>query len=108
MRCDVAERGIDTALERKLPERTDERRLDGAGAARLLALACSQPPARIHRLLRLLAAEVVRLEAELEALGGTVARRLVTPQQLRTVPSRKTAVSCGSRHTRTTVEATQA
>ena len=68
---------IAAALERKLPERTYERRLDGAGEARLIALACSAPPAgRARWTLRLLADELVRLEIVETVSYETVRRTL--------------------------------
>ena len=55
--------GLQTALERKRPDRVYERRLDGAQEAHLIALACSAPPdGQTHWSLRLLADELVRLE----------------------------------------------
>jgi len=44
-----AEQGLEAALQRKKPERQYKRRLDGAGEAHLIALACSQPPAGQQR-----------------------------------------------------------
>src|SRR5918996_4304779 len=58
-----AEQGLAAALERKPPARVYERKLDGAAEARLVAVACSAPPAGRERwTLRLLADELVRLE----------------------------------------------
>ena len=58
-----ATEGLEATLERKRPERVYERRLDGAQEARLVALACSAPPdGQARWTLRLLAAELVRLE----------------------------------------------
>lgn len=55
-------RGID-AVNRKSPDRTYERKLDGEDEARLIALACSDPPeGRSRWTLRLLADELVELE----------------------------------------------
>ena len=55
-------RGID-AVNRKSPDRTYERKLDGEDEARLIALACSDPPeGRSRWTLRLLADELVKLE----------------------------------------------
>jgi hypothetical protein len=54
---------LDDALNRNLPRRTYHRRLDGEAEARLVTLACSQPPAGHARwTLRLLANELVRLD----------------------------------------------
>lgn len=67
--------GLDAALERKLPERVYERRLDGAGEARLLAVACGAPPeGYAHWTLRLLADELVRLEI-VDAVSYETVRR---------------------------------
>jgi hypothetical protein len=69
------ESGLDTALERQLPERVYDRRFDGAGEARLLAVACGTPPEGHARwTLRLLADEVVRLEI-VEAVSHETVRR---------------------------------
>ena len=58
-----AEAGLVAALERKGPERVYERKLDGAAEARLIALACSAPPAGCARwTLKLLAERLVALE----------------------------------------------
>lgn len=77
VRREYVERGLEAALERKLPERTYERRLDGAGEARLAALACSAPPAGQTRwTLRLLADELVRLEVVERISYETVRRTL--------------------------------
>ena len=56
----VAE-GLEAALERRRPDRVDERRLDERQVAHLVALACSAPPDGHARWsLRLLADELVR------------------------------------------------
>ena len=56
------ERGIH-AVNRKAPDRDYERKLDGEAEARLIALACSDPPeGRSRWTLRLLADELVQLE----------------------------------------------
>jgi transposase len=55
--------GLDAALQRKPPARQYHRRLDGAQEARLVALACSAPPAGHKRwTLRLLAERLVELQ----------------------------------------------
>jgi transposase len=57
------EQGWDAALFRKKPSDRQYRKLDGAQEARLVALACSQPPAgRARWTLKLLADRLVRLE----------------------------------------------
>jgi hypothetical protein len=58
-----AAEGLTAALARQAPDRVYERKLDGAGEARLIALACSTPPEGRQRwTLRLLADDLVRLE----------------------------------------------
>jgi len=54
--------GLDAALERSLPDRLYKRSLDGRAEARLIALACSEPPeGRDRWSLRLLADKAVEL-----------------------------------------------
>jgi hypothetical protein len=75
VRREYVEAGLDAALTRKPPERIYERRLDGAGEARLIALACGTPPAgRTRWTLRLLAEELVRLDV-VEAVSHETVRR---------------------------------
>lgn len=65
--ADIRERfvegGLDRALERKEPDEPPRRRkLDGAGEARLIAMACGEPPeGRARWTLRLLAGQLVEL-----------------------------------------------
>lgn len=71
------EHGLERALERKDPDRQYVRRLDGEGEARLIALACGEPPAGQARwTLRLLADQLVELEVvpsiSHEAVRGTL------------------------------------
>lgn len=69
--------GLDAALRRKGPDRVYPRKLDGVQEARLIALACSTPPAgRVRWTLRLLAAEVVRLEV-VETVAHETVRRVL-------------------------------
>ena len=57
------EDGLAAAVDRKSPDRTYPRVLDGEAEARLVALACGAPPEGRERwTLRLLAGELVRLE----------------------------------------------
>ena len=57
------EDGLAVALERKAPERTYVRRLDGAAEAQLIALTCGEPPPGCARwTLRLLADRLIELE----------------------------------------------
>ena len=77
VRCQFTEAGLAAALERKRPDRVYERALDGAAEARLVALACSAPPAGRERwTLRLLAGELVRLEVVEDVSRETVRRTL--------------------------------
>ena len=57
------ERGLQAALQRRVPSRTRSRRWDGAGEAHLVALACSAPPeGEVRWTLRALAGRLVELE----------------------------------------------
>jgi transposase len=69
-------KGLEAALERKKQDRPSrERKLDGEGEARLVALACSTPPeGRDRWTLQLLADELVRLEV-VEAISDQTVRR---------------------------------
>lgn len=61
-KLDVTE-GLAVALHRKAPERVYRRKLDGEQEARLVAVACSEPPSGHKRwTLRLLADRLVELE----------------------------------------------
>lgn len=75
VRRTYVEHGLEAALHRKAPARVYVRRLDGAAEARLVALACSDPPAgRARWTLRLLADELVRLEV-VETVSHETIRR---------------------------------
>ena len=77
IRRQCVEAGLETALERKTPDRVYPRTFDGAAEARLIAVACSAPPAGRERwTLRLLADEVVRLEVVAAVSHETVRRTL--------------------------------
>jgi len=69
---------LEAALHRKPQDRLSrERALDGAGEARLIALACNEPPeGRVRWTLQLLADELVRLEVVPAISGQTVRRTL--------------------------------
>lgn len=55
--------GLETALNRRLPPSTKEKKIDGDVEAHLIAIACSQPPEGQARwTLRLLADKMVALE----------------------------------------------
>jgi hypothetical protein len=70
----VAE-GLEAALHRKAPDRVYRRRLDGEQEARLVAVACSEPPNGQKRwTLRLLADKLVELEV-VEAVSYETVRR---------------------------------
>lgn len=63
VRVAFATAGLDRALARKAPDRVYARRLDGAGEAQLVTLACSPPPAgRAHWTVQLLADRLVELQ----------------------------------------------
>lgn len=71
------EEGLDAALARKAPNRVYPRTLDGTAEARLIALACGDPPPGRERwTLRLLADELVRLEVVETVSYETVRRTL--------------------------------
>ena len=72
----VAE-GLEAALARRAPRREYARKPDGAQEARLIAVACSAPPAGRERWsLRLLAGELVRLEVVASVSHETVRQTL--------------------------------
>ena len=66
------------AIERRKPRRRYERKLDGEGEARLVALACSAPPEGRERwTLQLLADELVALEAvDIESISYETVRNI--------------------------------
>ena len=71
------EHGLERALERKDPDRDYERKLDGKGEAKLIALSCGEPPAGAARwTLRLLAERLVELEVVEEISHETVRQTL--------------------------------
>lgn len=74
-RRQAVERGPLSLLERKAPDRSMRRRLDGAGEAKLAQLACSTPPeGRSRWSLRLLANELVALEV-VDSIGHECVRQ---------------------------------
>lgn len=81
--------GLEAALERKKQARPRrERKLDGEGEARLIALACSQPPeGRDRWTLELLADELVRLKVVESISPQTVRRTLKKTSSSPTVSS---------------------
>jgi transposase len=72
------EQGLEAALVRKKQDRPSrERKLDGDGEARLIALACSQPPrGRAAWTLRLLAGRLVELEV-VDAISTETVRQVL-------------------------------
>jgi hypothetical protein len=77
--------GLDAALHHKRPDREYARTFDGAREARLLALACGDPPTgREHWSLRLLADHLVRLEVVDAVSHETVRRALKQTSSNRT------------------------
>jgi transposase len=78
LRQRFVEQGPDAALGRKRQDRPSRpRTLDGKAEARLIALACSEPPAgRVRWTLRLLADQLVELEIVETVCTETVRRTL--------------------------------
>jgi transposase len=75
VRKKFAERGLEAAVQRKRPTGRQYRKLDGKAEARLVALACSQPPdGRARWTLKLLADRLVELE-EVEAIDPATVQR---------------------------------
>jgi DNA-binding transcriptional ArsR family regulator len=70
------EEGLEAALNRRPPKREYRRKLDGEQEARLVALACSEPPEGQARWsLRLLADKLVELEIVEEEVSYQTVRR---------------------------------
>jgi transposase len=70
------EEGLEAALNRRPPNREYHRKLDGEQEARLVALACSEPPeGRARWSLRLLADKLVELEIVEEDISYQTVRR---------------------------------
>ena len=73
-RCCVEE-GIEAALNRKRQLRRRQKKLDGAGEAHLIALACAEPPeGRVRWTLKLLADRLVECEI-VESISGETVRQ---------------------------------
>jgi DNA-binding transcriptional ArsR family regulator len=71
------EEGLEAALNRRPPKRVYHRKLDGEQEARLIALACSEPPEGQARWsLRLLAERMVELDIVEDLSYQTVRRTL--------------------------------
>ncbi len=80
------EEGLEAALNRRPPNRVYHRKLDGEKEARLIALACSEPPEGQARWsLRLLAEKLVELEIVEEEVSYQTVRRT-----LKKTPSSRT------------------
>ena len=74
-RC--VEKGIESALERKKQLRRRQKRLDGEGEARLIAMACGEPPdGRTRWTLKLLADQLVECEI-VETISTETVRRVL-------------------------------
>ena len=84
------EQGLEAALVRKKQDRPSrERKLDGAAEARLIALACSGPPAgRACWTMQLLADKLVELEV-IESVSDETVRR--TLKKTRSSPGRRSS-----------------
>ena len=74
-RC--VEEGIEASLNRKKQLRRRQRILDGEGEARLIAMACGEPPdGRVRWTLRLLADQLVECEI-VESISPETVRRVL-------------------------------
>jgi hypothetical protein len=72
------EEGLHAALNRRPPNRVYQRKLDGEQEARLIALACSEPPeGQVRWSLRLLAEKLVELEIAEEEVSYQTVRRIL-------------------------------
>jgi transposase len=79
-----AQEGLEAAINRRPPNRTYERILDGRAEAHLIALACGDPPEGYGRwTLRLLAERLVILEeVEVESVSHETVRRTLKKTNL--------------------------
>lgn len=69
--------GLEAALYRKKSSRPQDRKLDGEGEARLVALACSKPPeGRVRWTMQLLAEKLIELKIVDTISDDTVHRTL--------------------------------
>jgi transposase len=85
VRKQYVEEGLQAALNRRPPNREYRRKLDGEQEARLVALACSEPPEGQARWsLRLLADKMVELEVVDDLSYQTVRRTLKKTNSSRT------------------------
>lgn len=76
--------GLDSAINRKPPNREYERKIDGKTEAHLVALVCGDPPSgHAHWNLRLLAEKLVTLEqVEIESVSYETVRRVLKKTNL--------------------------
>lgn len=84
VRKKYTDEGLDRALNRKPTSRQQERKIDGAAEAHLIALACSKPPAGYANwTLQLLADRLVTLEqVEIESVSKETVRRALKKTNL--------------------------
>jgi transposase len=83
VRKQYVEEGLEAALNRRAPNREYHRKLDGEQEARLVALACGEPPeGRARWSLRLLADKMVELEIVEEDLSYQTVRRTLKKTSL--------------------------
>jgi DNA-binding transcriptional ArsR family regulator len=83
VRKQYVEEGLEAALNRRPPNREYYRKLDGEQEARLVALACSEPPEGQARWsLRLLADRMVELEIIEEEISYQTVRRTLKKTNL--------------------------
>ncbi len=76
VRRQYASEGLEATLNRKAPEREYRRKLDGSQEARLIALACSEPPiGRKRWTLRMLADRLVALEVVVDTISYETVRQ---------------------------------
>ena len=82
LRQRLVEHGLEDALVRRQHEQSLRRKLDGAAEAKVIALACSQPPKGRRRwTIRLLADKVVELEI-VDAVGRETLRKTLKKMSL--------------------------
>src|SRR5258707_12043994 len=78
VRKQYVEQGLEAALNRRPPSREYVRKLDGVQEAKLIALACAQPPTGQARWsLRLLADKLVELQIVEDGVSYQTVRRLL-------------------------------
>jgi len=93
LRQRLVEQGLERALQRKRPCRTRPAKLDGVQEARLIAIACSEPPeGRTRWTLQLLADKLVELNV-VDTLSDETVRKT-----LKKTPSSPGCMNNGSFH----------